>query len=69
MAAGTLNHSALAAGSVADDLGYIALATSPVYSIPATDYRVIGRLMVTALAYWWDLWQHRQLSGSAFRGA
>jgi len=55
MAAGPLSHIALAAGSVADDLGYIALADISRLLGTATDYRVIGGLMVTALAYRWDL--------------
>jgi|SRR5215469_6784022 len=55
MAAGPLNHVVLAAGSVADDLGYIALADISRLLGTATDYRVIGGLMVTALAYRWDL--------------
>jgi hypothetical protein len=46
----------LAAGSVADDLGYVALADiSDVLGTQTTDYRVIGGLMVTALAARWDL--------------
>ncbi len=46
----------LAAGSVADDLGYVALSDiSGVLGTQTTDYRVIGGLMVTALAARWDL--------------
>jgi len=55
MAAGPLNHTVLAAGSVAVDLAYIALADICRLLGTATDYRVIGGLMVTALAYRWDL--------------
>jgi hypothetical protein len=55
MAAGPLNHIVLAAGSVADDLGYIALADISRLLDTAADYRVIGGLMVTALAYRWNL--------------
>jgi len=46
----------LAAGSVADELGYVALADiSDVLGTQTTDYRIIGGLMVTALAARWDL--------------
>jgi hypothetical protein len=46
----------LAAGSIADDLGYGALADiSGVLGTQTTDYRIIGCLMVTALAARWDL--------------
>lgn len=55
MAAGPLNHVVLAAGSIADDLGYMALADISRLVDPTTDYRVIGGLMVTALAYRWNL--------------
>lgn len=51
MAAQPLNHIVLAAGSVADDLSYIALADISHLLGTSTDYRVIGGLMVTALAY------------------
>ena len=55
MAAGPLNHIVLAAGSVADDLGCVALADIARLVDTSTDYRVIGGLMVTALAYRWNL--------------
>jgi hypothetical protein len=55
MAAGPLNHVVLAAGSVADDLSYIALTDISHLVDTAADYRVIGGLMVTALAYRWNL--------------
>jgi hypothetical protein len=55
MAAEPLNHIVLAAGSVADDLGYVALADIARLVDTSTDYRVIGGLMVTALAYRWNL--------------
>ena len=55
MAAGPLNHLVLAAGSVADDLGYVALADISRLLDTTADYRVIGGLMVTALAYRWNL--------------
>jgi len=55
MAARPLNQISLAAGSVADDLGYIALADISRLLDTATDYRIIGGLMVTVLAYRWDL--------------
>ena len=45
----------LAAGSVADDLGYIALADISRLLDTAAGYRVIGGLMVTALAHRRDL--------------
>jgi hypothetical protein len=46
----------LASGSVADDLSYVALADiSGVLGTQTTDYRIIGGLMVTALAARWDL--------------
>lgn len=46
-----MSRIALAAGSVADDLGYVALADiSDVLGTQTTDYRIIGGLMVTALA-------------------
>lgn len=50
MAAGPLNH-IVAAGSVADDLGYIALADISHLLDTATNYRIIDGLMVTALAH------------------
>jgi hypothetical protein len=56
MAAGPLNHVVLAAASVADDLTYVALAdVARLLHDQTTDYRVIGGLMVTALAARWDL--------------
>lgn len=55
MAAGPLNHVMLAAGSVADDLSYVALADISRILQRTADYRVIGGLMVTALAWRWDL--------------
>jgi hypothetical protein len=55
MAAEPLNHIVLAAGSVADDLGYIALADISNLLDAATEYRVIGGLMVMALAHRWNL--------------
>jgi hypothetical protein len=55
VAAGPLNHLVLAAGSVADDLGYVALADISRLLDTTADYRVIGGLMVTALAYRWNL--------------
>jgi hypothetical protein len=57
MAAGRpLTHLALAAASVADDLGYVALADlSHALGADATDYRVIGGHMVTALVARWSL--------------
>jgi hypothetical protein len=55
VAAGPLNHLVLAAGSVADDLGYVALADISRLLDTTTDYRVIGGFMVTALAYRWNL--------------
>ncbi len=46
----------LAAGSVADDLGYVALADiSGALGRQTTDYRIIGGLMMTALAARSDL--------------
>jgi hypothetical protein len=56
MAAGPLNRIVLAAGSVADDLSYVALADiSHLLDTQTSDYRIIGGLMVTALAARWDL--------------
>jgi hypothetical protein len=56
MAAGPLSRIVLAAASVADDLSYIALADiSRVLDAQTTDYRIIGGLMVTALAVRWEL--------------
>jgi len=56
MAAGPLNRITLAAGSVADDLSYVALADiAQVVDTQTTEYRIIGGLMVTALACRWDL--------------
>ncbi len=56
MAAGPLNRIVLAAGSVADDLSYVALADiARVLSTRTTEYRMISGLMVTALAARWDL--------------
>jgi hypothetical protein len=52
MAAGPLSSITPAAGSVADDLSYVALADiSRAFDAQTTDYRV----MVTALAVRWDL--------------
>jgi hypothetical protein len=70
MAAGPLNQIVQAAASVADDLGFIALADVPRHPDTATDYRVIDGLMVTAPAYRWDLWQTAPSTfRCAFRGA
>jgi hypothetical protein len=56
VAAGPLNRIVLAAGSVADDLGYVALADiARVLGTRTAEYRVIGGLMVTALAARWNL--------------
>jgi hypothetical protein len=57
MAAGRpLNRLALAAGSVADDLGYVALNDlAGALGDMAADYRVIGGHMVTMLAARWQL--------------
>ena len=55
MAAEPLNRIVLAAGSVADDLGYIALADISNLLDATTDYRVIGGLMVMALVHRWNL--------------
>ena len=67
MATRPLNHLVLAAGSVADDLSYVALADISRLLGTTTDYRVIGGLMVTALAYRWNLgskpaWRHMEHS-------
>jgi hypothetical protein len=57
MAAGQpLSHLTLGAGSVADDLGYVALADlSRVMGKDVADYRVIGGHTVTILAARWGL--------------
>jgi hypothetical protein len=57
MAPGTpLNRLALGAGSVADDLGYVALNDlAGALGDMAADYRVIGGHMVTMLAARWQL--------------
>lgn len=57
MAAGTpLTRVALSATSVADDLGYVALADlERALEDPTEDYRVIGGHMVTVLAARWQL--------------
>jgi hypothetical protein len=57
MAADTpLSHLALSAASVADDLGYVALADlHQVMGDDIADYRVIGGHMVTLLAARWKL--------------
>jgi hypothetical protein len=56
MAAEPLSRIVLGAGSVADDLTYVALADiSHLLDARTTDYRIIGGLMVTALAARWDL--------------
>jgi hypothetical protein len=56
MAAGPLNRIVLAARSVADDLSYVALADIAGVLNPRTsEYRIIGGLMVTALAARWEL--------------
>lgn len=57
MAPGTpLNRLALGAGSVADDLGYVALNDlAKALGDMAADYRVIGGHMVTMLAARWQL--------------
>ncbi len=56
MDAEPLNRIVLAARSVADDLSYVALADiARVLNTRTTEYRIIGGLMVTALAARWDL--------------
>jgi hypothetical protein len=56
MADRPLNPIVLAAASVADDLSYVALADiSGLLEDQTTDYRIIGGLMVTALAARWEL--------------
>jgi hypothetical protein len=57
MAAGQpLSRLALAAGSVADDLGYVALADlSQIVGEKVADYRVIGGHTITVLAARWRL--------------
>lgn len=55
MAAEPLNHITLAAGSVADDLAYVALTDISDVLGGTSAYRVIGGLMVTALASRWNL--------------
>jgi len=56
MATEPLNCITLAAGSVADDLGYVALADiARLLDTQTTEYRIIGGLMVPALACRWDL--------------
>jgi hypothetical protein len=56
MATEPLNCIVLAARSVADDLSYVALADiAGVLDTRTTEYRIIGGLMVTALAARWDL--------------
>jgi hypothetical protein len=56
MAAEPLSRIILGAGSVADDLAYVALADISCFLVAqTTDYRIIGGLMVTALAARWDL--------------
>lgn len=57
MATGTpLTRIVLSAASVADDLGYVALAdVARVIGDPPDDYRVIGGHMVTVLAARWQL--------------
>lgn len=56
MATEPLNRIVLAARSVADDLSYVALADiAGVLNTRTTEYRIIGGLMVTALAARWDL--------------
>lgn len=57
MAAGTpLTRIALSAMSVADDLGYVALADlGRALEDPTDDYRVIGGHMITVLAARWQL--------------
>jgi hypothetical protein len=55
VAAGPLTRIALAAGSVADDLSYVALADISRLLDATTDFRVIGGLMVTALTCRWHL--------------
>jgi hypothetical protein len=56
MATAPLSRITLAAGSVADDLSYVALADiSRLLDHQTTDYRIIGGLMVTALAARWEL--------------
>lgn len=59
MATGPLNHLTLAAGSLADDLSYVALTDiSRTLDDQTDDYRIIGGLMVTALAARWELGTH-----------
>jgi hypothetical protein len=57
MAAGQpLNRLALAAGSAADDVGYVALADlCQIMGKDVADYRVIGGHTVTILAARWRL--------------
>jgi hypothetical protein len=56
MAARPLNRIMPVAGSVADDLNYVALADiSRAFDTQTAEYRVIGGLVVTALAAHWDL--------------
>jgi hypothetical protein len=56
MATGPLNRLVLAAGSVSDDLSYVALADiARACGNRTTEYRVIGGLMVSALAARWEL--------------
>lgn len=57
MAAGApLSRLVLAAASVADDLGYVALHdVSQALGDVATEYRIIGGHMVTMLAARWQL--------------
>jgi len=51
-----LSHLVLSASSVADDLGYVALADlAKAIGNDASDYRIIGGHMVTALAARWML--------------
>ena len=51
-----LSHLVLSASSVADDLGYVALADlAQAVGDDASDYRVIGGHMVTVLAARWML--------------
>ena len=57
MAAGQpLSRLTLAAGSVADDVGYVALAdVSQIMGTTVADYRVIGGHTITVLAARWQL--------------
>jgi hypothetical protein len=54
-----LSHLTLSASSVADDLGFVALADlAAAMRTDTTDYRIIGGHMVTVLAARWGLGSH-----------